>query len=193
VYDFFDGTIATVEPARTVVECGGIGYILQISQYTAAKLPKPGGRVRLLAHLVVVDGEPRLYGFADAGERELFRMLTSVSGVGPSTALQVLSGLPPADLVRALAGGDEGTLRRVKGVGAKTASRLVVELKDSAQRLNLDSGAVPAPVADAQQALLALGFTRLEVQRLLDSAVRQLGDASSEELIKAALAASRSR
>lgn len=193
MYEYFEGKISSVEPARVVIDVAGIGYILQISNYSISKLPKIGERAKIFAHLAVTDGEPRLFGFADSAERDLFRLLTSVSGVGPSTALQILSNLSPPEVLKALASSDEGTLRKVKGVGAKTASRLVVDLKDAAQRLGFVTSQASPEVADAQQALEALGFTRIEVQRLIDAAQKQLGEASSEELIKAALAASRTR
>lgn len=151
---------------------------------------RAGQSMRVLSHLVVVDGEPRLFGFAEIAERDMFRLLISVSGVGPSTALGLLSQMTPAQVARALAASDEGTLRQAKGIGAKTASRLVVELRDAAQKLSIESAATPEE-SDAVQALTALGFTRLEAQRLMDAARKKHPVGTSEELIKAALAASR--
>lgn len=193
MYDYFEGRIASLEGNRVVVDVGGIGYILQISSQSSARLIKVRDRARVLAHLVVVDGEPRLYGFAEPGERELFRLLTSVSGVGPSTALQLLSSMAPREIARAISGGSEATLRSVKGIGAKTAGRLVVELKDSIAKLGIEFTDTPPDVRDAREALLALGFKPVEADRLTDAAHRAQPAATSEELIKLALAASRNK
>lgn len=190
MYEFFEGKIVTIELNRVVVETGGIGYILQISGNSLGKFVV-GKTARVLSHLVVVDGEPRLYGFADTTERDIFRLLTSVSGVGPSTALSVLSQMTPPQLIRALASSDEAALRQVKGVGAKTAGRLVVELREAAQKLGFADPQAPVEALDAIAALTALGFQRLEAQRLMDAARREYPTGSSEELVKAALAASR--
>jgi Holliday junction DNA helicase RuvA len=190
MYDFFEGKLAEAAAPRVVVDVGGIGYILQVSAATGSRLPKVGDRVRLHAQLVVTDGEPRLYGFATTAERELFRLLTSVSGVGPQTAMAILSALSASELVAALTSGSEETLKQVKGVGAKTAARLVVELREAAERLDIGEAANPA-VRDAIAALLALGFTRLEAGRLVEGVRRSKPGSGSEELVKRALAASR--
>ncbi|MBI3818167.1 MAG: Holliday junction branch migration protein RuvA [Planctomycetes bacterium] len=192
MYEFFEGRIVQLELHRAIVDVQGIGYILQISSHSMAKL-RPGQTTRILSHLVVVDGEPRLYGFADATERDLFRMLTSVSGVGPATALGLLSQMNPSQVARALASGDETTLRQAKGIGAKTAGRLIVELREAAQKLGfVESESSPAE-NDAMQALTALGFSRPEAQRLMEMARKTNPGGSSEVLVKSALAASRSK
>jgi Holliday junction DNA helicase RuvA len=197
MYEFLEGRVAGAEANRVVLDVGGVGYLLLVSGTTAGTCAralgsKAGERFRLLTHLVVTDGEPRLFGFATADERELFRLLTSVSGVGPSTAMALLTALATGDLVAAIARGDEGALRAVKGVGAKTASRLVVELRDAIQRV--DAGAASSPARrDAVSALVALGFPRHEAERLVETADRSQAEANSEELVKRALAASRTR
>lgn len=192
MYEFFEGKLAEVQKDRAIVDVGGIGFVLAISATTAGQLPPPGERARLFAHLVVTDGEPRLFGFATAEEREIFRLLLGVSGVGPSTALALVSALSPKDLVQALAEGNEGALRQVRGVGAKTASRLVVDLRETAQRFGA-LGSVPPAIRDAVSALVALGFLRLEAERLVHSVERELRGADSETLVKRALAASRGK
>lgn len=195
MYAYLEGTVAEVSSGRVVLDVGGIGYLLHVSTATASACAHAAGAstkrpVRLLAHLVVTDGDPKLYGFATAEERDLFRLLTSVSGVGPSTAMALLSSLSPSELASALADADEGTLRAVKGIGSKTARRLVVELKDAVLRLRMGEPSSPAR-RDAVAALLALGFARHEAERLIDGAARSQAQADSEELVKLALAASR--
>jgi len=192
VYDFFEGRVERCEDGRAVLDVGGVGYVLFVSAATAAKLAATSGRSRLLAHLVVIDGEPRLYGFADAPERDLFRLLISVSGVGPATGMALLSAMTAGEIARALALGDEEALRRVKGVGAKTASRLIVELREAASRLG-PVDAVPQSARDAVDALESLGFVRGDAERLVADARARAGDASSEELVKRALARGRKR
>lgn len=192
MYEFFEGRLAGLAPQKAIVEAGGVGYLLQVSATTAAKCPAVGERVRLYAHLAVTDGEPRLFGFFAAEERELFRLLISVNGVGPSTAMALLSQLPAQDVAAALVAGDEKALRQVKGIGQKTATRLVIELKDTAGKLGFGAPSSPAR-RDAVSALLALGFTRLEAERLVDGVEKPAQTSSSEELVKLALAASRSR
>ncbi|HKE00565.1 MAG TPA: Holliday junction branch migration protein RuvA [Planctomycetota bacterium] len=192
MYDFFEGRVERCEDGRAVLDVGGVGYVLFVSAATAAKLAAASGRSRLLAHLVVIDGEPRLYGFADAPERDLFRLLISVSGVGPATGMALLSAMTAGEIARALALGDEEALRRVKGVGAKTASRLIVELREAASRLG-PVDAVPQSARDAVDALESLGFVRGDAERLVADARARAGDASSEELVKRALARGRKR
>ena len=192
MYDFFEGRVERCEDGRAVLDVGGVGYVLFVSAATAAKLAATSGRSRLLAHLVVIDGEPRLYGFADAPERDLFRLLISVSGVGPATGMALLSAMTAGEIARALALGDEEALRRVKGVGAKTASRLIVELREAASRLG-PVDAVPQSARDAVDALESLGFVRGDAERLVADARARAGDASSEELVKRALARGRKR
>lgn len=191
MYDFFEGRIESCAGGRAVIDVGGVGYVLLVSAATATALAAKA-RARVLTHLVVIDGEPRLYGFADARERELFRMLVSVNGVGPSIAFALLSAMAPGEIARAIARGDEASLRRVKGVGAKTASRLVVELRESVERVGVDADAPPA-VRDAVEALASLGFTRGDAERLVSESRARAGEVSSEDLVKGALAASRKR
>ncbi len=190
MYEHFEGVLMRCVGGRATIDVGGIGYQLLVSSATAAALPPTGNRARLLAHLVVTDGEPRLFGFATSPEREAFRLLIGVSGVGPSTALAVLSALPLPSLARALSEGDETVLRSVKGIGAKTASRLVVDLRDAIRSLGLEPTRSDA-MRDASDALLSLGFSRAEVERHLTDASRKVGTDDREALIKTALAASR--
>ena len=186
MYDFLEGEIAARSPARIVLSVGGVGYDLAVPVGTAEEL-KRGARVRLHVHLHVTDGEPRLFGFAEREERDLFRLLLGVNGVGPSTALSILSTLRPPELARAVEEGDVDALRRVRGVGEKTAQRLLLELK----------GKVVAPAAaaprgfepDAIAALVSLGFSRREAEEAVERAVRAGKPRDLESLVRAALGA----
>ena len=170
MYDSIQGRVAVREPARVVIEAAGLGYVLQVPLGTYESVPAPGAETRLLVHLVVREDEWRLFGFATARERGLFRDLLRVSGVGPAAALAMLSGLGADALVEAVTQEDVRALTRVKGVGKKTSERVVLDLKEawSAQRGpgGRAAGVAPSGVdADAVRALEALGLESAEAQR----------------------------
>ncbi len=160
-----------------MVSCQGVGYEVQIPVTTYDRLPKVGEKVRLLTHLAVREDDHTLYGFFTTGERDLFRLLLHhVSGVGPKTALSILAGTTPQTVRDAVATGDTTTLAKLKGLGKKTAERIVLELRDKLPALDALAGgapskASPAPLAgnsqDALLALLALGYKSAEAQKAL--------------------------
>jgi Holliday junction DNA helicase RuvA len=158
------GRLASKAPATAVVEtAAGLGYAVSVPLPTWERLPAAGQEVTLLLHLVVREDEWRLYGFADEEERALFRACLRVSGVGPATALALLSGMTARDLRAAVTGGDVAALQRVKGVGKKTAERMVVELRDALGAVPRAAAGVPAgPLGDAAAALVALGLAEAE-------------------------------
>jgi Holliday junction DNA helicase RuvA len=166
MYDSVRGRLAAKDPAGCVVEAGGIGYAVLVPLSTYERLPATGAEVALKLHLAVREDDWRLFGFATDEERAVFRACLRVSGVGPVTALALLSGMPPRELKSAVAAGDVRALVKVKGVGKKTAERLVVELKDafgpSAFGASKAAGVAVAPeaglFADAMKALIALGL-----------------------------------
>lgn len=179
MFESIQGRLAVREPARVVVDAGGLGYVAQVPLSTYEALPPVGRDVRLLLHLVVREDEWRLYAFASAREREVFRELLRVSGVGPALSLALLSGLGADPLVKAVADGDVRALTRVRGVGKKTAERLVVDLRERWREGAPGAPAAPGPVtegagADAVRALEALGVERTEagqrVGRVLEAA-----------------------
>ena len=129
MYEFITGKLVEKNPAYAVVEANGIGYLLNISVHTYSLL-REDERCTLYTHLVVREDDMLLYGFAETGERELFRQLISVSGVGVNTARIILSSSSPAEVITAIAGGDAVLLQRIKGIGAKTAQRIIIDLKD---------------------------------------------------------------
>ncbi|MCC6076172.1 Holliday junction branch migration protein RuvA [Pseudomonas sp. GCM10022188] len=191
------GTLAEKQPPHLLVDAGGVGYELEVPMTTLYRLPSVGEPVTLHTHLVVREDAHLLYGFAEKRERELFRELIRLNGVGPKLALALMSGLEVDELVRCVQAGDTKALTRVPGVGKKTAERLLVELKDRFQAWEALPGIAPLVVeparvaavssaqGDAISALLALGFKPAEASRAV-SLVEEDG-LSSEELIRRAL------
>lgn len=189
---YIKGVLTFKNPTFVVIETGGIGYHVNISLNTYAQIEK-SEQVRLLTHLQIKEDSHTLYGFADEAERKLFRLLISVSGVGPATAQIALSSLTPDQLRAAIIGEDVATFKSVKGVGPKTAKRIILDLKDKVLK---DSGETPILTTpqdntmrtEALSALLALGFGRSQVQRVLNRIIREQGKVeSAENLIKHAL------
>ncbi len=158
------GLLVEKAPTRAVIEAAGVGYELLVPISTYERLPREGGEAKLLAAHVVREEDESLFGFATAGEKEMFLKLTAVSGVGPKIALAILSGVSVGELAMAIASGDAKRLSSVKGVGKKTAEKICVELRDKVSRLQAQAmGAGLAAgrqdlVADTLAALRALGF-----------------------------------
>jgi Holliday junction DNA helicase RuvA len=181
------GVITEKEPPRVVLDVHGVGYEVEVPMSTFLALPSVGGSTRLKIHHVVREDASLLYGFATAGEAGLFRALLKVSGVGPRTALAVLSGLSADEFQRAVAAKDVDRLRGIPGVGRKTAERLLVELRDHFDaQAGVSGGAAPkGPRDEALHALLALGYKPVEAMRLLDAVPE--GAHSTEDFLRAAL------
>jgi Holliday junction DNA helicase RuvA len=183
------GEVALRRPDHVVVVCGGVGYRLAVSAHTLQRVPPVGQQTTLHAHLIARDDGLELYGFHSEAERELFLMLLGVQAVGPKVALAVLSGGAPRDLLAAIALGDTGRFQSVKGVGKRTAERIIVELREKvgAELELVARRRSPAEPGDprtlARDGLLELGFQAAEAERLLASAQ---GD-TAEELLTSAL------
>ena len=194
------GTLIARQAPEILVEVCGIGYEVQVPMTTLYQLPELGETVTLLTHFVVREDAQQLFGFADAADRRLFRELIKVSGVGPRLALTLLSGMDAADFARCLQRDDVAALVALPGVGRKTAERLLVEMRDKAgdwldelspgaddmQPLQDIAAIQPDQRAEAEQALVALGFKLTEAAKLIASADAP-PDASSEDLIRLAL------
>ncbi len=190
---YIKGNIAHKSPTYIVVETGGIGYHINISLHTYALIEKLE-TVKILTYLHIKEDSHTLFGFSEAAERTLFVHLISVSGIGPSTAQLMLSAMTPDEMRAAIIGEDVAALKRIKGVGPKTAKRIILDLKD---KLLKDSGGeAPAilPQADntvreeALSALVALQFNRIQAQKALNKILKtQPGIRQVETLIKLAL------
>lgn len=167
-------------PQRIVVDVNGVGYEVWAPLFTVYTLGDPGARVALRIHTHVREDALQLFGFATELELDLFERLVSVSGVGPKLALAVLSGLEPAELVRALRGNDLGRLTAIPGVGRKTAERLVVELKDRLTQDDVGGAAAAAPAPggvreDVLSALANLGYQRVTAEKAVDRVIGRDG------------------
>lgn len=193
------GQLVHKQPPLILVEVGGVGYELQVPMTTLFQLPELGAEVSLVTHFVVREDAQLLYGFADEGDRSLFRQLIKVSGVGPKLALTILSGMDAQSFARCVQRDDVSALVALPGVGRKTAERLLVEMRDKlddwlvhpAGTQGYSRGDSIAPVAqdivaDAEGALISLGFKPQEASRMV-AAVNDDSVVQSEELIRRAL------
>ncbi|UBM62943.1 Holliday junction branch migration protein RuvA [Candidatus Sulfidibacterium hydrothermale] len=190
MYEYFSGRVVEKSPTHVVIDNQGIGYRINISLYTFDQI-KDRESVKLFVHYVVREDAQILYGFADEQERELFRALISVSGVGANTARLVLSSLSADEAYNAIASGDAAVLQSVKGIGAKTAQRIVVDLKDKLVK----QGFLPDKVSvsnntiknEALSGLVILGFNKVMASKVLDKLLKKSTFNSVEALIKEAL------
>lgn len=183
------GILSDKNPPQVIVDCNGVGYEVQVPMSTFFNLPADGTRVSLLTHFVVREDAQILYGFGSEPERAAFRELIKISGVGPRTALSVLSGMSVAELAQAVTTQEAGRLVKVPGIGKKTAERLLLELKG---KLGVDLGLPAHAVGDAQtdiqQALLALGYNDKEAAAALKALPKDVGVSEGIKLALRALA-----
>ena len=188
-----NGTVEVIEPNLAVIDCGGVGYACRTTANTISQL-KIGEKAKLLTYLAIREDAAELFGFADTAELSCFKMLISVSGVGPKAALSILSGMTPQSFALCVASGDSKTLTNAPGIGKKTAERIVLELKDKVSKQDVAAGvkgsqipvvaAASNTVAEAVSALMVLGYTNTEATNALSG----LDPASpADELIKAGL------
>jgi Holliday junction DNA helicase RuvA len=184
------GAVGARCPDHVVVDCGGVGYRLNVSTQTLRKVPPVGSEVSLLAHLIAREDSLQLYGFAADAERELFLKLLSVAGVGPKMALAVLSGSSPAEIGKAIASGDAKRFQVVPGVGKRTAERIIVELREKIPD-TLIAGVGETEAGDdrslARDGLVGLGYDLAEAEEMLQAVETEDEGAAPEELIAAAL------
>ena len=184
------GRLVEKNPTDVVIDCNGVGYFINISLYTFSHIPT-SENVKLFTHLQVRDDAHVLYGFSSIVEREIFRLLISVSGVGASIARTMLSSLNPDQVKEAIATNDIVTIQSVKGIGSKTAQRVVLDLKDKILKVyGLDDVSTVSSNTNKNEALSALetlGFARKQAERVCDKIYSQDPDASVETIIKLAL------
>ena len=184
------GKLVEKNPTDVVIDCNGVGYFLNISLHTYSQIPDQEN-LKLYSHLIVKEDSHTLYGFSSLAERELFKMLISVNGVGASTARTMLSSLTPEQVREAIAHGDVGLIQSVKGIGAKTAARVILDLKDKILKVfdidELSNTKSNTSKDEALSALEVLGFARKQAERVVDKIVAQQPEASVETIIKEAL------
>jgi len=192
VYDYLNGKLALKSPAHAVLDVGGVGYHVHISLTTYAQI-KDLESCKLYVSLQVREDAHTLYGFATEAERRLFGHLISVAGIGPNTGRMMLSSSTPEEIRSAIVGGQVPAIQRIKGIGPKTAQRVILELQDKLRKENPDEGSVASSPAkqsvaeEAGSALVMLGFGRPQVDKVLAGLLAGDAGQSVEELIKAAL------
>jgi holliday junction DNA helicase RuvA len=183
------GTLEDKNPPQVLLDCHGVGYEVHVPMSTFYNLPELGSKVSLLTHFVVREDAQILYGFASAPEREAFRQLIKISGVGPRTALSVLSGMSVAELAQAVTLQEAGRLIKVPGIGKKTAERLLLELKGKlGADIGVSANLASAAQADILQALLALGYSDKEAAASLKALPAEIGVSEGIKLALKALA-----
>lgn len=192
--EFLNGNIAELTPTYAVIDCSGVGYIASISLNTFSAIQ---GRQKalLFIHEAIREDAYQLYGFATSDEREVFRLLTSVSGVGAASARIIVSAMSPAELQNAIMGGNVKSLKGIKGIGQKTAERIIVELKEKMAKLGVQPDG-PTPVSprsaasevaeEALQALLTLGYNKAQAAKVVDKILADNPDLKVEGVVKAA-------
>ena len=198
MYAFIEGIVEHKSSGELVINAGGVGYLLLCSQSTLSAAPPRGEFARIYTHLSVREDAMELFGFTSQEEKAMFLRLTSISGIGPRTALGVLAAMPLSDLTLAILTGDAATLCRAPGIGKKTAQRITLELKDKlsaedlpagTQAVNLPSSSVTdSAVGEAILALQSLGYTQSEAARAVSAAHQDAGDmAGADDLVRLAL------
>lgn len=184
------GEVTAAGDRSVVIDVGGVGYLVQVTAPALERLRGAEGRVLLHTHLVVRDDGISVFGFLHPGERDLFTVLIGVTGIGPQTAMNILSGLSFEEFALAVLDEDERALTRIPGIGQKSAKRLILELKEKMKK-RIDTLTVsrrPAAASDAASALISLGFPPQEAEAAVDAVLPALSDPTVQALIRAALA-----
>jgi Holliday junction DNA helicase RuvA len=197
MYEYLEGTVDRQAPTSLVLDVNGVGYALFVPLGTA---PEKGKRARMWVHQVVREDAHTLYGFADVNQRDLFRLLLSVRGVGPSVALSLLSGMNATDLIQAIQMENKGALTGIKGVGKKTADQILLDLgervarlsnehafADAANRAMSPAAERDAQLTDAITALVSIGYKEKDAIRLVEKAANEMDEIHVESLIRSAL------
>ena len=186
MFDYLSGILVHKSPVSAVVECGGVGYFLNISLQTYESLPENGNKVKIYTHLVHREDDMELYGFSSQDEREFFRKLIGVNRVGPKLALAIMSGMDSRKLAAVIASGDAKTLSRIPKVGKKTAERIILELKGKIET-TIEIADEGDEFYDAVSALVELGFSRTDAVQAISKAKKKAPDGDIDTLIKLAL------
>ena len=190
MYEFIKGELSEINPAYAVVEAGGVGYSVKISLNTYSQI-NTQKNIKILIHQIVREDAHLLFGFAENSERELFRSLISVNGVGANTAIMMLSSLSPDEIVSAISTDNVNTLKSIKGIGAKTAQRIIIDLKDKLGKF-ADTGQILTQTDntirnESLSALVMLGFVKKDAEKALDKILKENPGLTVESVIKHAL------
>ena len=184
------GKLVEKNPTEVVIDCGGVGYHINISLHTYSLLPN-ADQIKLFTYLQIKEDAHTLFGFFEKSEREIFKMLLSVSGIGASIARTMLSSLEPKQIIQAIASGDVGTVQSIKGIGVKTAQRVILDLQDKVLKLyDLDEVSMVLNNTNRDEALSALevlGFVRKSSEKVVEKIIKEDPDATVESIIKKAL------
>ncbi|HEY5688313.1 MAG TPA: Holliday junction branch migration protein RuvA [Yeosuana sp.] len=184
------GKLIEKNPTDVVIDCNGVGYLLNISLHTFSQIPDKEN-LKLYTHLQVKEDSHTLFGFSSLAEREIFRLLISVSGIGANIARTMLSSLTPKQVREGIALGDVALIQSIKGIGAKTAQRVIIELKDKVLKIyDIDEVSVSKGNTNKDEALSALevlGFVKKQAERVIDKIIMSHPDATVETIIKQAL------
>ncbi len=183
------GRLVEKSPTELVVDCNGVGYSINISLNTFSQLNKEEN-IRLFTHLIVKEDSHTLFGFSTKSERELFKLLISVSGVGASTARTMLSSLTPVEIISSINNEDVNSVQSIKGIGSKTAQRIILELKDKVLSLESDDSQIQMISKDADEAITALevlGYSRKQTSKIVNQIKTENHGITVESLIKKAL------
>lgn len=184
------GKLVEKTPTEVIIDCGGVGYHVNISLHTYSLLPAVDN-IKLFTYLQVKEDSHTLFGFVEKSEREIFKMLLSVSGIGASIARTMLSSLEPKQIIQALASGDVVTIQAIKGIGSKTAQRVILDLKDKVLKLyDLDEVSMLQNNTNKDEALSALevlGFNKKLAEKAVEKIVKENAEATVETIIKQAL------
>ena len=190
MFEFIRGTIVEIYPAYIIIEAGGIGYFINISLNTYSKL-NGKKETKVLLHQIVREDAHILYGFSNKGERDLFRNLISVNGVGANTAIMMLSSLNPDELISAVTTENVAVLKGVKGIGAKTAQRIIIDLKDKLIKIPETGQILLSPDNtirnEALSALVMLGFVKRDAEKIVTKILQEQSESTVESVIKQAL------
>ena len=186
----FQGKLVEKTPTQVVIDCGGVGYHVNISLYTFSLLPNTDF-IKLFTHLQIKEDAHTLYGFVEKSEREIFKLLLSVSGIGANIARTMLSSLDPKQITNAIASGDVVTIQSIKGIGSKTAQRVILDLKEKVLKLyDIDEVSTSQNNTNRDEALSALevlGFVRKSSERVVEKIMKEAPDSTVESIIKQAL------
>ena len=189
--EYIEGRVTALYPTHMIIETAGTGYLVNISLFTFARFEGVENG-RILIHQIIREDAQQLYGFATEGERELFRLLISVSGVGANTARMMLSSIEPSGIEKAILTGDVVLLKGIKGIGLKTAERIIVDLRDKVGKSHLKDGEIFSTAdnsvrEEAFTALVMLGFPKNAVGKVLERLIKEEGTLSVEQMIRKAL------